>query len=139
MARITVEDCLEHENNRFALVQLASKRTKQILTGAKALIADTKGNKAVVTALREIADGAVRFMNEEDMRIAQEKADRERALREEREAALLAAAPVIERPQTPDDLFHDDAPTTIIEATTSTNGATTSTNGSGENGSGDFE
>ena len=63
MARITVEDCLTQENNRFALVQLASKRTKQLLQGSTALISDRK-NKAVVTALREIADGQVRFMNE---------------------------------------------------------------------------
>ncbi|MFO0003208.1 MAG: DNA-directed RNA polymerase subunit omega, partial [bacterium] len=36
MARITVEDCLTQENNRFALVQLASKRTKQLLQGSTA-------------------------------------------------------------------------------------------------------
>ena len=66
MARITVEDCLVQENNRFALVQLASKRTKQILLGSRALTTEAKGNKAVVTALREIAEGFVRFMTPED-------------------------------------------------------------------------
>ena len=60
MARITVEDCLRHESNRFALVRLASKRAKQLL-GGKNPVTDTKGNKAVVSALREIADGKVRF------------------------------------------------------------------------------
>lgn len=82
MARITVEDCLEHENNRFSLVLLAAKRTKQILRGAGVKIRDTKGNKAVVTALREIAAGEVRFMSPEekaelDAQLAQERAERE--------------------------------------------------------------
>lgn len=66
MARITVEDCLTRENNRFALVQLASKRTKQLLSGSRPLTPEARGNKAVVTALREIAGGCVRFMTEED-------------------------------------------------------------------------
>lgn len=60
MARITVEDCLINENNRFSLVRLASRRAKQLLSG-KAPVADTRGNKPVVAALREIAAGKVRF------------------------------------------------------------------------------
>lgn len=65
MARITVEDCLIQENNRFSLVQLASKRTKQILQGSTPRIADRR-NKSVVTALREIAAGQVRFMTPQE-------------------------------------------------------------------------
>ena len=57
MARVTVEDCLEHEENRFALVLLASKRTRQIMKGAPALVHSK--NRAAVTALREIADQKV--------------------------------------------------------------------------------
>jgi len=60
MARITVEDCLNHETNRFSLVRLASRRAKQLLSG-QAPVTDTKGNRAIVSALREIADGKVRF------------------------------------------------------------------------------
>ena len=60
MARITVEDCLEKEPNRFSLVALASKRAKELLSGDKP-VTDTRGNKAIVSALREIADGKVRF------------------------------------------------------------------------------
>lgn len=60
MARITIEDCLINEENRFSLVRLAAKRAKQIYSGAKA-VTDTKGNRPVVSALREIADGKVRF------------------------------------------------------------------------------
>ena len=64
MARITVEDCLENENNRFTLVRLAAHRAKQLLSG-KAPVADSKGNKAIVSALREIADGKVRFKRDD--------------------------------------------------------------------------
>ena len=60
MARITVEDCLENEGNRFTLVRLASRRAKELLAG-KTAVTDTRGNKAIVSALREIADGKVRF------------------------------------------------------------------------------
>jgi len=76
MARITVEDCLTQENNRFALVQLASKRTKQILQGGTVQITD-KRNKAVVTALREIAGGKVRFMTSEETAAWEEARERE--------------------------------------------------------------
>ena len=79
MARITVEDCLTKENNRFALVLLASKRTKQLLQGARSASVDQRGNKPVVTALREIAEGKVRFMTEEEARIAKELEEQKRA------------------------------------------------------------
>jgi DNA-directed RNA polymerase subunit omega len=59
MARVTVEDCLEHEENRFALVVLAARRTRQIIKGAPALVHSR--NKPIVTALREIADKRVYF------------------------------------------------------------------------------
>lgn len=59
MARVTVEDCLEHDENRFALVVLAAHRTRQIMKGAPALV-DSK-NRPAVTALREIATGRVHW------------------------------------------------------------------------------
>ncbi len=54
MARVTVEDCLEALPNRFALVILGSKRTKQLLSGYPPLIEKPK-NKEIIIALREIA------------------------------------------------------------------------------------
>jgi len=57
VARITIEDCLEKVNNRFALIQLAFQRVKQLRNGAPRLV-QTK-NKEVVGALREIAAGLV--------------------------------------------------------------------------------
>jgi len=58
MARVTVEDCLDHINNRFALVILASQRARQLLKGAKPTVDNVK-NKAAVLSLREIASGHV--------------------------------------------------------------------------------
>ena len=59
MARVTVEDCLEREENRFALVVLAANRCRQLMKGADPLVR-TK-NKPAVTSLREIAAGRVHF------------------------------------------------------------------------------
>ena len=59
MARVTVEDCLEREENRFALVLLAANRTRQLKKGAHPLVHSK--NKAAVTALREIAGGKVHY------------------------------------------------------------------------------
>lgn len=59
MARVTVEDCLEREENRFALVVLASQRCRQLMKGSSSLVPSK--NKAAVTALREIAAGKVHF------------------------------------------------------------------------------
>lgn len=59
MARVTVEDCLEREENRFALVVLAAQRTRLLMKGAVPLVHSK--NKAAVTALREIATGKVHF------------------------------------------------------------------------------
>jgi DNA-directed RNA polymerase subunit omega len=66
MARITVEDCIEHVPNRFHLVQMAAIRTKQLKKGAQALVKADE-NKEVVTALREIAAGLVKPDYPEDV------------------------------------------------------------------------
>lgn len=60
MARITVEDCVEHVDNRFGLVLLAAKRARQLMAGAAPLV-DTQRDKPVVVALREVATGRVQF------------------------------------------------------------------------------
>ena len=59
MARVTVEDCLRFVTNRYELVHLCTKRTRQLFRGAERLV-QCKNNE-VVTALREIAGGKVRF------------------------------------------------------------------------------
>jgi DNA-directed RNA polymerase subunit omega len=59
MARLTVEDCLAKEGNRFALVVLAADRAKQLARGARPRV--ISHNREAVVALREIAAGRVRF------------------------------------------------------------------------------
>ncbi len=58
MARITVEDCLHKIPNRFQLVLAATYRARMLSQGHAPKI-ESKGNKPGVTALREIAAGAV--------------------------------------------------------------------------------
>lgn len=63
MARVTIEDCLEKVENRFALVHLASKRARDLRVRDQEPLLDTD-NKECVTALREIAAGYLYFTNE---------------------------------------------------------------------------
>ncbi|MCY4657668.1 MAG: DNA-directed RNA polymerase subunit omega [Gammaproteobacteria bacterium] len=73
MARITVEDCLEHVENRFELVTLAAKRASQLaevaarrtlqltpqqMASYKAKV-ELENDKPTVIALREIAEGLI--------------------------------------------------------------------------------
>jgi len=59
MARITIEDCMEHVPNRFHLVRMASIRAKQLKKGALPLLT-SEDNKQIVMSLREIAAGLVK-------------------------------------------------------------------------------
>jgi DNA-directed RNA polymerase subunit omega len=59
MARVTVEDCLEREENRFALVIMAAKRSRSLMKTEDPLVQCK--NKPLVTSLREIAAGKVKF------------------------------------------------------------------------------
>ncbi len=58
MARITIEDCLEHIDNRFELVLTATKRARQIAHGSEPMVQE-ENDKPTVLALREIADGLI--------------------------------------------------------------------------------
>jgi len=59
MARVTVEDCLEHVANRFELVMVSSKRARQIANEGKEPMVPIENDKPTVIALREIAEGLV--------------------------------------------------------------------------------
>jgi DNA-directed RNA polymerase subunit omega len=59
MARVTIEDCLEKVDNRFALVHLGAKRVRQLNKGAPVLLDERVKNKEIVVALREIAAGKI--------------------------------------------------------------------------------
>ncbi len=71
MARITVEDCLEHVDNRFDLVLLASRRARQISQGADPLV-PAENDKPTVIALREIAENLISDANMDEMEQKQE-------------------------------------------------------------------
>ncbi|MCK5901722.1 MAG: DNA-directed RNA polymerase subunit omega [Cocleimonas sp.] len=54
MARVTVEDCLQHVSTNYELVLKASKRARAIERGAQALV-EEHDDKPTVIALRELA------------------------------------------------------------------------------------
>lgn len=66
MARLTIEDCLEHVDNRYDLVILAAKRARQITFGSDPLVKEDR-DKPTVLALREIAEGLVTDENISDI------------------------------------------------------------------------
>ena len=58
MARITVEDCMDHVDNLFQLVLMAAKRGRRLANGAEPTV-DWENDKPTVVALREIAAGHI--------------------------------------------------------------------------------
>jgi len=71
MARITVEDCLEHVDNRFDLVLLAARRARQIAQGADPLV-PAENDKPTVIALREIAENLISINTMDEMEAQRE-------------------------------------------------------------------
>jgi len=94
MARITVEDCLNHADNRFDLVLLGTKRARQLARGVAPLL-PWQNDKPTVMALREIAAG---LLNAESIADAEKEKDDtakslEQALAEELAADFRAEVP----------------------------------------------
>lgn len=88
MARITIEDCMDHVENRFELVLIAAKRARQVAHGGAALVPE-EGDKPTVIALREVASGQI---NEARIKDLQLELDAARAAAEaERESHLHEA------------------------------------------------
>lgn len=92
MARITVEDCLDHLDNRFDLVLMAAKRARQLANGVEPLL-PWENDKPTVVALREIADGLV------TSEILQEPEESEESIDDELAAALAGELGMVEEPQ----------------------------------------
>jgi DNA-directed RNA polymerase subunit omega len=59
MARITVEDCLDHVDNRFELVMVGAKRARQLAVKGREPMVPWENDKPTVVALREIELGLV--------------------------------------------------------------------------------
>ncbi|WP_075187163.1 DNA-directed RNA polymerase subunit omega [Teredinibacter haidensis] len=72
MARITVEDCLDHVDNRFELVIVGSKRARQLAVQGKDALVPEENDKPTVIALREIelglVDASILDQDDEDAR-----------------------------------------------------------------------
>ncbi len=60
MARVTVEDCLEHVANRFELVMVATKRARALAIRGEQPMVEWENDKPTVVALREIAEGFIK-------------------------------------------------------------------------------
>lgn len=58
MARVTATDCLEHVENRFELILVASKRARKLAMGSEPMVPEDN-DKPTVISLREIAEGKV--------------------------------------------------------------------------------
>ena len=93
MARITVEDCLDHVDNRFDLVLLATKRARQLANGVEPTLT-WENDKPTVMALREIAEGKI---TTEFVQATQRDMDEAAAALEQRIAAELADLPDVDR------------------------------------------
>ena len=95
MARITVQDCLEHVDNRFDLVLAAAQRARQISLGAEPRV-PRENDKPTVIALREVAEGLVgrEVLDEEDFSVEHTAADTDMAEVAEELAAVDEAASV---------------------------------------------
>ncbi|MCS4505303.1 DNA-directed RNA polymerase subunit omega [wastewater metagenome] len=78
MARVTVEDCLEHVENRFDLVLLATRRARQLERGRQPFV-DWENDKPSVVALREIAEARVnaQMLDAQEAEAAVESAEAE--------------------------------------------------------------
>ncbi|MEE8365412.1 MAG: DNA-directed RNA polymerase subunit omega [Gammaproteobacteria bacterium] len=95
MARITVEDCLEHVDNRFDLVLLAARRARQIAQGADPLV-PAENDKPTVIALREIAANLISDTGMDEMEAKHELekiASDDDLIRQIAQASLAAEQP----------------------------------------------
>ncbi|MBA4695964.1 MAG: DNA-directed RNA polymerase subunit omega [Legionella sp.] len=63
MARVTIEDCLDHVDNPFELVLIATERAREIAINGRQPQVAWENDKPTVIALREIAAG---FLREND-------------------------------------------------------------------------
>ena len=72
MARVTVEDCLDHVDNRFDLVMLATRRARSFRRYGNDPLVPEENDKATVIALREIAAGLVSHEMLDSQEVSQE-------------------------------------------------------------------
>jgi DNA-directed RNA polymerase subunit omega len=106
MARITVEDCLEHVANRFELVIVAAKRARQLMRGSVNPTVPWENDKATVVALREIATGHTDFSDAHEI---------DRAPKTSEEAMIEAEDLFADIHETHEEVVHIDPETPTSE------------------------
>ncbi len=62
---ISAEQLLKKINNVYRLVVVASERTRQLARGARPLV-DTESKKLTTIALKEILEGKVRVLDDDE-------------------------------------------------------------------------
>jgi len=75
MARVTVEDCLDHVENRFDLVMLATRRARSLRSFGNDPLIPEENDKDTVIALREIAAGLISHEMLDSQEVSQEDED----------------------------------------------------------------
>ena len=77
MARVTVEDCLEHVDNRFELVMLMSRRARGLRRYSTEALVPEENDKSTVIALREIAEGLIshEILDSQEVSLEEEEED----------------------------------------------------------------
>ena len=93
MARITVEDCLDHVENRFELVLVGTKRARQIDTGVgKSPMVPEENDKPTVIALREIEKGFIKS----DILLEKDEPDYEESFVIGTDSTLIVDSPMLD-------------------------------------------
>ncbi|UCF29918.1 MAG: DNA-directed RNA polymerase subunit omega [bacterium] len=86
-----IEDALKKYPNRFFLTMMAAARAKELNEGEKTLLKRSRGDKPIVQALEELAEGIVVPCSKEEMEQVREerRLARERALMEAEEEEAM--------------------------------------------------
>ncbi len=66
MFALTTESCLKKIDNVYSLVYLAAKRTVSLNRGEKSLLPDQEGEKPIMVAIQEIAEGKIKLVLPEE-------------------------------------------------------------------------
>lgn len=91
MARVTIEDCIDKEENKFVLAVMASQRAHRLYDGNAPQV-EVENDKNPVVALREIAEGLVNVSILEDAQYTNRMMDfRTRVMQQDQVVSSLGA------------------------------------------------
>ena len=114
MARVTVEDCVDKDPNRFELVLLSAHRAREISSGA-AITVDRDNDKNPVVSLREIAE-ETQSAEELRERLIESKQTQLEVDEPEDDAMALLMGSEPDKPQQDDDMSEEKLLRALMEA-----------------------